>query len=130
MRAAVLALGMILATVTPTWALGPAQGDAGRYRVTLNGELDPPLINRMHGWTLTLVDQSGAPVDGAAIEVEASVPIINRVMPTAPRVTRALGGGRYRVDGMKFDMAGRWRVEVFIGSGPDRDRVALDVDVK
>ena len=109
---------------------GPFASKHGRYLVTLATAMAPAPINRMHAWTLTLATKDGSPVETAVIEVAASVPEIGRVAPTAPRVTRAPGEGRYLIEGMKFDMAGRWRLRLVIGAGEERDEADVPVEAR
>ncbi len=134
MRGVVLAVALAMAGAawaqTAGLAPGPVASVGGHFRVIAQSAVQPVVINKIHSWTLTLTDAAGAPVDGASLAIDASVPIIERVTPTAPRVTRALGEGRYLVEGMKFDMAGRWRLQIAIRSGNDSDHVVMNVDVK
>lgn len=109
---------------------GPFASRGGAYLATLRSDLAPPTINRIHSWSLKLADASGAPVDAGPVTIDAGVPIIGRVMPTAARARKGAGAGEFVIEGMKFDMAGRWRVEVHVGSGPASDLVSFDVDVK
>ena len=125
-------LSLVLAMSSSAWAQTPAAGsrEAGHFQVTLECALLPVPMNKIHSWTLSVMNAAGAPVDGTTFAIDARAPIIDRIMPTAPRVTRALGSGRYLIEGMKFDMAGRWRLQVSIQAGADSDRFVQNVDVK
>ena len=46
-------------------------------------------------------------------------------LPTRP-VARDLGGGRYALEGMKFQMSGAWYVELRIHAGPGEDTARVD----
>jgi YtkA-like len=111
-------------------ALGPARSADGRFRLTLESRINPLVINRIHDWTIALTDADGAPVDGARIGVGAGVPGLGRIMPTAPRVVGEIGPGLYLLEGVKFDMAGRWRLNLDIDAGAARDRVSFDIEIK
>ena len=62
--------------------------------------------------------------------IGGAVPGLDRHMPTAPRVTKALGDGRFQIDGVKFDMAGRWRLRLRIDADGVSDSVEFDILVK
>jgi hypothetical protein len=48
-------------------------------------------------------------------------------LPTQPRVTENLGGGRYLVEGMKFKMGGWWVVDVRITADGVTDTVRFNL---
>ena len=50
-------------------------------------------------------------------------------MPTRPRVTEDLGGGRYRLDGLRFHMNGRWEMTIEINADGRRDTVLIVLDL-
>lgn len=50
-------------------------------------------------------------------------------LPTAPRVTRHLGGGRYLVEGMRFNMSGWWRLK-FTVTVPVPDTATFNIVLK
>jgi hypothetical protein len=102
----------------------------GDFLVSALSRLDPPLINRLHGWTVTLRDREGHAINDASIAIDGAVPGLDRHMPTAPRVTSAPGGGVYEIGGVKFDMAGRWRLRLDIAAGEVKDAVEFDILVQ
>ena len=67
------------------------------------------------------------PVDGAL--VDADMPEHRHGMNYRARV-QALGGGRYRADGLMFHMPGRWRFvfDLQLPQGPLRMTRDLEVD--
>jgi hypothetical protein len=78
---------------------------------TLDGE---PQINRMHTWILHIETESGVEVEGATVEVEGGMPEHDHGLPTRPRVTEELGGGDYKLDGVRFHMSGYWEIVVTV----------------
>lgn len=90
----------------------PLQGD--HYELQVYSRLDPIALNRIHAWELELRDRRGALVPEAAIEVEGDMPAHRHGLPTAPRITEVLGPGRYLLEGMKFQMGGKWEVQFTI----------------
>jgi len=95
---------------------------AGVYRVALQPPAQPPAINQMHSWKVTLAMPDGQPVAGAKFAVDGGMPQHGHGLPTQPRVTRELGNGTYQLDGMKFSMTGWWEVKLAIDgpAGPDQ----------
>jgi hypothetical protein len=69
--------------------------DRRLYRVTVVPADAPVPTNQIHGWTLHVATREGRPVDGATIAVDGGMPEHGHGLPTRPRVTRALGEGRY-----------------------------------
>jgi hypothetical protein len=101
----------------------PAHAD--EYIVTYTTPDGPPEINRMHSWILYIESESGEPVEGADIEVDGGMPAHDHGLPTRPRVTEDLGGGYYRLDGVRFHMSGYWEIVVTIRSDTSEDTVVI-----
>jgi hypothetical protein len=53
------------------------------------------------------------------------MPLHDHGMPTRPRVTADLGGGRYRLDGLRFHMNGDWEIVLEILANGSRDTVVI-----
>lgn len=104
---------------------GPWPSESGRYRVDYRSHLEPVPINRIHTWTLHLSRADGQPVDGAELTVSGGMPAHDHGLPTAPQVTEGLGGGDYRLEGMRFHMNGYWELTVTIRVDGDRDTATL-----
>ena len=102
--------------------------EAGRYRVVLESDPESSPVNRLHAWRFQLLDRDGAPVDGARFEVDGDMPAHGHGLPTRPLV-RELGGGDYVIDGMKFQMGGRWYVQLRIDADGGSDTLRLDFDL-
>lgn len=96
----------------------------GIFTVHYESALDPIEINRMHSWTL-VVTRDGEPVENADITVSGGMPEHDHGMPTRPRITADLGGGRYRLDGMRFHMNGEWEIALEIKADGSRDTVVI-----
>jgi hypothetical protein len=72
--------------------------------------LDPesPRVGSLFAVVATVHDRErNVPVVGAEVSVDATMPEHGHGMMTSPRSSE-LGGGRYRAEGMKFHMHGRW----------------------
>lgn len=99
------------------------QGD--RYQLQVRSRLAPVAINHIHAWELELRDRNGALVPDATITVGGGMPAHQHGLPTAPRITEVIGPGRYRLDGMKFQMGGEWEVRFLIDAPPGAETLTL-----
>lgn len=101
----------------------------GLFRVSVASRSEPVPLGRMHVWEILVRTARGAPVENARIAISARMPEQPHALPTAPRVTHALGGGRYLAEGVKFDRQGWWHLRLEIGTAAGRDTVAFSVMV-
>lgn len=103
--------------------------DAQQITVSYSTPDGPVEINRMHSWILHVENASGEPVEGARIEVEGGMPAHDHGLPTAPRVTEDLGGGNYRLDGVRFHMRGLWQMYFTIRTGDAEETVVISLEL-
>jgi len=110
-------------------APGAALTEAGRYRVSLAPEAGRVPLGELHAWEVQVATPEGAPVTPTRLAFDGGMPQHGHGLTTAPRVTEALGGGRYRVEGVRFHMHGDWRlvVELVGPAGPDVAVFHVDV---
>jgi hypothetical protein len=113
----------------PAWG-GRAVSDSGR----LEGRIYPESGDRIEvgafqTWVVELREVRGAGVAGAAISIAGGMPAHGHGLPTQPRVTEEIGGGRYRIEGIKLNMAGAWVIEVLVATPALRDRVRFDLAI-
>jgi hypothetical protein len=97
------------------------------FRVSFSSDLDPVAINQMHSWTLTVATADGQPVENATITVDGGMPQHGHGLPTNPQVTEYLGDGRYRVEGLRFQMGGWWEVKFDITAAGQTDAVTFNL---
>ena len=98
----------------------------GRYVASL-APVGEEAWNGAEGWTISLRDANGEPVEGAALEIEAWQP---DVVAAASQVAgaKALGGGEYRVDGIALGATGWWNVKLAVaGDAVAGDSLAFNV---
>jgi hypothetical protein len=113
----------------PDWG-GRAISDSGRLEGRLYPESGGAIeIGRFQIWILELRESSGAEVTGADLAIAGGMPGHGHGLPTQPRVTEELGGGRYRIEGVKLNMVGAWVIEVFVQTSVGRDRLRFDLAV-
>jgi hypothetical protein len=99
----------------------------GHYQVSYTPRDGPITLNTLHSWTLQVTTPSGAPVSDARVTVDGGMPQHGHGLPTQPQVTGVLGDGAYLIEGMKFQMAGWWVVDVTVEAGGTRDTVRFNL---
>lgn len=94
----------------------------GHYRVELRPADEPLSLTSPGKWRIELKDQSNRSVDAQQLVIMGGMPEHGHGLPTSPRVTRRLGAGSYEIDGVLFNMYGRWDVVVGVAgpAGPDK----------
>ncbi len=102
----------------------------GLFTVSYTADQEPIPFNEMHRWTLHVETADGVPVETATIAVDGGMPQHDHGLPTAPEVTENLGGGDYRLEGVKFQMNGWWEIKVVIDDGEDQDEITFNLMVK
>lgn len=101
--------------------------DNGLFNVSYSSDLDPVAINQMHSWTLLVTTPDGQPVEDAVILVDGGMPQHGHGLPTQPQVTEYLGNGRYRVEGLRFQMGGWWEVKFDITAAEQNDDITFNL---
>ena len=97
------------------------------YVVAVAPESEPLLQGEMHAWLLTLTTPDGEPVECAAIAVDGGMPRHGHGLMTSSRMTKYLGTGRYRIEGVKFNMGGWWELKFAVSAPPGEDRAVFNV---
>jgi hypothetical protein len=97
-----------------------------KYVVAIHPLAEPIAINQMHNWEVKVTSPTGEPVLHAQIDVDGGMPQHGHGLPTQPRVTQELGGGRYLVEGMKFSMTGWWELKLGVQSAGVSDKVTFN----
>jgi len=127
-------IGKTLSALALCLLLGSAQTDdvswtsqRGFFVVSYQSELEPLQINRLHAWVLHIENAAGEAVVGAQVEASGGMPVHNHGLPTRPRVTAEIGNGDYRLDGIRFHMAGEWEITISISGDDKTDMVVVAV---
>ncbi len=126
---AALCLGSTSFAAEAAEHLWRAESDSGLYRVEIRPDGGRVEIGALQDWRLKVEAASGTPVERAQIVVGGGMPGHGHGLPTQPLVTSYLGGGQYRVEGVKLSMSGAWVLAFAISStaGNDIARVSFDV---
>jgi hypothetical protein len=102
----------------------------GTFKVEIAGGVPVFEQNKLQELTIVVTRAGGRPVTDAKIAISGKARDVVRQMPTAPRVTKNLGGGRYRIEGLRFNMAGDWLLVFGIEAGANKDRSLLEVEAR
>jgi hypothetical protein len=129
------ARGAPLATAAPPATAAPAvvarladiSSHDGLYRATMVLPPGPIGRDRPLASTLEVRTARGAPVEGAALALESWMPDDTTVVAPRPRATAELGGGRYRIEGLRFDREGWWNVRLRISGAAGTDSLAFNL---
>lgn len=125
--AAFIAFRMMM---TPPEGLDLARSKAsakGLYAVAIAPEKEPLEQGPLHSWILTVKTPDGAPVEGATIAVGGGMPQHGHGLPTQPQATAYLGEGRYRIEGVRFNMSGWWEFTFDIKAAAGDDSVVFNL---
>ncbi len=97
------------------------------FRATIRPAGDSIPRGKLQTWTLHLETSDGSTIDTATITVDGGMPQHGHGLPTKPLVTRHLGQGDHRVEGMKFNMGGWWVVKFRVASAAGTDTVVFNL---
>lgn len=108
----------------------------GLYQVTLFSNESPIPLQKIHSWSVKVENVKGVPVEKLKLFVFGGMPMHRHGFPTKPVVSDHLGNGEFRVDGIKFNMAGHWEMRFNLsekgqpaGRGA-KDRVVFNIHLK
>src|SRR5919109_560028 len=116
------------ALAAAAFGLGPRVSKKKTYTATLQ-PAQPLRVRRLQTVPVLITDAHGRPVESAVISVDGGMPEHGHGLPTQPRVTRALGGGVYEIEGLRFSMGGWWEVKLAIDSPAGADRVTFNLSL-
>jgi hypothetical protein len=101
--------------------------ERGLFSVSMKPETGAVHIGETQAWLVTIRMKSGQPVENAAIHVSGGMAEQNQGLPTSPQATDYLGGGSYRIQGVKFPTPGWWQLRLWIFAAAGTDSVIFNV---
>lgn len=110
------------------FGLGPKPSAKNKYTATLQPR-EPLRLRRLQTVPVLITHADGRPVHAAALQVDGGMPEHGHGLPTRPRVTRALGGGVYEIEGLRFSMGGWWQLKLAIESPAGADSVTFNLSL-
>lgn len=110
---------------------GPILSGNNRFELRYASDLDPIMINSLHSWVVNLRTREGEAIEGASIKVDGDMPAHGHGLATEPTVGEELGGGDYRIEGLKFQMAGYWEIylDILTAEG-EADSIIIPIDIQ
>lgn len=103
----------------------------GNFSVELEASDGKTGLSEFQTWQLTIRDASSdEDVTPVRVVVGGGMPAHGHGLPTQPQVTEYLGGGRYKLEGLMFNMAGEWQLIFEITTGRVTDRVVFDLSIE
>ncbi|WP_299019800.1 FixH family protein [uncultured Photobacterium sp.] len=82
------------------------------YTITAEPAEKTVTLNKIHQWLITINDINGHPIQGLQFDVKGGMPNHQHGLPTQPRLIGENEPGKYLIDGMKFNMHGKWQLEL------------------
>jgi hypothetical protein len=110
------------------FGLGPRTSAQQVYAATLQPR-QPLRVRQLQTLPVLITDASGRPMEGARISVDGGMPEHGHGLPTQPRVRRALGGGVYEIEGLRFNMGGWWELKLAIESPAGADNITFNLSL-
>lgn len=98
----------------------------GTYAVAIEPEAGTFTQNEMHSWVLTVKTPAGEAVTGAKVAIDGGMPQHGHGLPTAPQAAE-VGEGRYKIEGVRFNMSGWWELKFAITAAQGEDDVVFNL---
>ena len=101
-----------IAAPSGVFGAAPAEWQKRSEKSHFEAQLQPRggsvVLGEFQDWVLGLRTAEGRPVQQANIAVGGGMQDHGHGLPTQPMVTAYLGDGKYLIEGVKLNMAGRW----------------------
>lgn len=102
---------------------------SGRFEIMIRPEAGSVPLGVLHAWIVEVRLPGGEPAGVRQLVFDGGMPQHAHGFETSPRVTDALGPGAFRVDGVRFHMAGDWQIRVDVATEGVADTALFDVRV-
>ncbi|PSU50661.1 hypothetical protein C9J12_03805 [Photobacterium frigidiphilum] len=90
----------------------PVIVQTSQYNITAEPIELPIILNEIHSWVIHIDDTTGQPVQGLEFQIKGGMPAHQHGLPTQPQLINEPKPGEYIIDGVKFNMYGKWRIEL------------------
>lgn len=118
------------ADVVQPWFSQTVESKSGIFLVTLESTESEFAINEFRTWHLVLKNKNtGVGVAPARFSIGGGMPMHGHGLPSQPQIARHLGEGRYVIEGIRFNMLGKWVFEFDVSTKDATDSVAFEVIV-
>jgi hypothetical protein len=103
--------------------------ERGLYIGTLEPGAFPIPVGPIQTWTIAVILPDGRPLEHADLSIDGGMPQHGHGLPTAPQITEDLGGGRYRVEGLKFNLHGWWTIKLSVSGASGTDSATFNLSL-
>ena len=103
--------------------------EQGTFVATLDAQAKTVALRDFLEWTVEVRNKHGDPVHPARFAIGGGMPGHGHGLPSQPRVTEHLAGGKYLISGLQFNMAGDWVLIFDIESESSVDRVSFEIQI-
>ncbi len=103
------------------------QSAAGLFIVAVEPEDGKMQRGPLHAWIASVSNPDGTPVADATIAIDGGMPQHGHGLPTEPRATGSTAPGKYRIEGVKFNMGGWWVLKLKIEAGGKTDTAEFNL---
>lgn len=110
-------------------AVWTTRSEGGRYRVSIGPESGKVELGPLQSWWVRFETLEGRAFQPGHVSFGGGMPQHGHGFDTSPRVTQILPGGGVRIEGVRFHMAGDWRVRVDFLGPEGRDAALFEVRV-
>ncbi|MFK8030745.1 MAG: FixH family protein [Gammaproteobacteria bacterium] len=100
----------------------------GIYTVRIEPQEKRIPIGEYHEWVVSLSDNSDQPVTAALIHINGGMPSHGHGLPSQPQISE-LAKGRYRIEGVRFNMGGSWVLKFRIQSSAGQDTAQFKIEL-
>lgn len=112
------------------WYSQTVESQNGHFVVTLESLEAEFELNAFRQWQLTLKHkETGQGITPARFVVSGGMPMHGHGLPSQPQVAEHLGNGRYLMEGVRFNMLGKWVFEFEVTTQSATDSVVFEVIV-
>ena len=86
-------------------------------------------MNEIHTWIVHIYDHTGAPIPDLQLQIKGGMPTHQHGLPTQPQLISETRPGEYIIDGFKFNMAGKWQIELIHSTSHPYLHAQLEFDL-
>ena len=106
-----------------------ASSTSGLFTITIEPEGGAYQIGQYHNWLVAVRDKNNNVIDNAKFSISGGMIGHGHGLPSQPMATRYLDDGKYLVEGMLFNMAGKWILMIDVQTDVLRDQVRFDIEL-
>lgn len=121
--------GIGLADTAKVWFSQTMETAGGHYIVTLESTESDFALNEYRKWHLVLRDKAGNGIAPARFTISGGMPMHGHGLPSQPQITKHLGDGRFLIEGIRFNMLGKWVFQFDVVTRDNSDSVRFEVVV-